>query len=119
MITTTSNSITVKKVLPKGSITDYSGKENYFHVISKINSLNQIREELLTNGSGFTISITDSDFDNDGEIVVSLSNVRLGITRVTLNYTPNDFDLDAGSVVTQKIGSGVVKRIEDSTELII
>jgi uncharacterized protein YrzB (UPF0473 family) len=119
MITTTGNSITIKKILPKGIVTDYSGKENNFHIITKINSLNQVIEEILTNGAGFSMSITDSDIDNDGELVFNVSDIRYGITKVSVNYTPNDTDLDAGSVVSQKIGSNSVKRIENVTEMML
>lgn len=118
MITTTSTTITIRKVLPRGIVTSYSGKQNNFHVNARINSFNQITEEVLAHGGGINITtLTDSTIDTDGLIEMSVNNVRYGITRYDLMYSEDSEDLDDGRAGVEKIGFGSVKRIDNETVL--
>lgn len=118
MITTTSNSIVLKKVLPRGIITSYAGKENNFHVNERINSFNQITDQVLAHSSGINITnIVDSSFEADGVIEITVIYVRLGITRYDLMYSEDSSDLDNGIAGVERIGFGSVKRIENETIL--
>ncbi|MEA1999018.1 MAG: hypothetical protein U9N61_06835 [Euryarchaeota archaeon] len=118
MITTTSNSITLKKILPRGLVTSYAGLENNFHLNAKINSFNQITDELLAHGGGITItSLVDSTFEVDGLIEMTVHTVRIGITRYDLMFSEDSVDLDNGQAGVEKIGFGSVKRIENETVL--
>lgn len=118
MITTTSSSITLKRVLPRGIVTSYAGMENNFHLNAKINSFNQITDEILAHGGGINItSLIDSTFEIDGLIEMTVNTVRLGITRYDLMYSEDSVDLDDGQAGVEKIGFGSVKRIENETVL--
>jgi len=117
MLTTISTNVLIKKILPKGIVTNYAPFDINFHIDARINSFNQITKEVLALNTGIaSISITDSTIDTDGIIIFTVPNLRIGITRFDIMYA-NSGNLDGGLVSVERIGSCSVKRIEATNEV--
>lgn len=111
MIITTSETITVNAVLKAGTATSYSGKENQLHILLR----NGDTSKIITEEFGNSFTVVDATESSDGLITVDV-DILDGFNRIVIQYADN-IDLDAGSVIIEKIASGFARKIVNETTL--
>ena len=116
MITTASDIVVATKILAMGKSTEYTGKEARFRIETRTTCDGGMSTKMLANGTGFTVTIVDATDNSEGKLVFTINDVRIGITRYDLRYDYANV-VDSGSVGTELLGFGSVKRIVDNNEL--